>query len=316
VASARSLHLEHSITVGAPADTVYQVLADATDWPQLFRPTVHVEQLESTGSSERLQIWALANDTVKTWTSRRTLDPAARHITFRQEVSAPPVASMGGEWRAVATASGTTELTLTHDFTAVDDDAESLDWIRRATDSNSETELANIKAVAESWPQRDELIFSFADSIMIDGPLAKAYGFLYEAGDWPKRLPHVDRLDLREDTDGIQRMSMDTRAANGSVHTTESIRVCFPGDARIVYKQLVMPPLLTAHVGEWRLTEEGDGVRVTSAHTLGVNATAVPRVLGADATVASARAYLQKAIGGNSAKTLALTKAFAENRDV
>jgi ribosome-associated toxin RatA of RatAB toxin-antitoxin module len=315
VTTANVLHLEHSINIDAAPDTVYQVIAGATDWPQFFRPTVHVERQELSVSEERLRIWATANESVKSWTSRRTLDPSARKVTFRQEVSAPPVASMSGEWTAVALPDGTTSLILTHDFTAVDDDPEHLEWIRKATDHNSETELANIKTVAEGWARRDELIFSFEDSILIDGPLEKAYAFLYEAGEWPTRLAHVARLDLREDDTGIQQMSMDTRAPDGSVHTTESIRVCFPEQARIVYKQLFMPPLLSAHIGEWLLEKVPGGVRATSQHTLGVNAEAIERVLGPDATVASARDFLRKAIGGNSGKTLALTKAFAENPD-
>ncbi|MEV0804773.1 aromatase/cyclase [Micromonospora sp. NPDC050200] len=311
MSSSNRHHAEHAIDVDAPVDIVYRVIADAVAWPQHFRPTIHVERLETDGTTERLQIWATANDAVKTWTSRRVLDEAGHRVTFRQEVSAPPVASMGGEWLAAPRPYGGTRLTLRHDFTAMDDDPEGVAWIRRATDRNSDAELANIKAVAERWDRLGELAFSFDGSVTVDGPMELAYDFLHQAARWPERLPHVARLNLREDVEGIQHMAMDTRANNGSVHTTESVRVCFPGQ-RIVYKQLVTPALMTAHTGEWVL-EKADGVvLVTSRHTIVVNESAITGVLGPDATVASARAFLQNAIGTNSEKTLRLAKAFAE----
>ena len=88
-------HTEHRIAIDAPVDVVYGLLAEVGRWPRLFGPTVHTEHVERSERSERIRIWATANDEVKTWTSRRELDPDAHRITFRQEVSHPPVASMG-----------------------------------------------------------------------------------------------------------------------------------------------------------------------------------------------------------------------------
>lgn len=88
----------HSVAVAAPAEVVYGIVADVTMWPQYFAPNVHVEHLEQDETSERIQIWAFANGEVKTWVSRRTLDAAALRVEFRQEVSTPPVAAMGGTW--------------------------------------------------------------------------------------------------------------------------------------------------------------------------------------------------------------------------
>lgn len=90
-----SREVEHEITIKAPANTVYGLIEDVTNWPHVFPPTIHVERLESEGRSERIRIWATARGEAKTWTSRRELDPEALRITFRQEQSAPPVASMG-----------------------------------------------------------------------------------------------------------------------------------------------------------------------------------------------------------------------------
>ena len=46
-------------------------------------------------------------------------------ISFRQEVSSPPVASMGGTWIVEAITADESRVRLLHDFRAVDDDPES-----------------------------------------------------------------------------------------------------------------------------------------------------------------------------------------------
>ncbi|MEU7040853.1 aromatase/cyclase [Streptomyces varsoviensis] len=302
----------HETEIDAPADTVYAIIADATAWPERFTPTVHVEREPLGAAAERLRIWATANGEVKHWTSRRDLDAAARRVRFRQEVCSPPVAAMGGEWVVEERPGDATRLVLHHDFEAVDDHADQVAWIGTATDRNSRTELANIKALAEGWEDRSELVFSFSDSELIDGPADVAYDFLQQAAKWPDRLPHVSRMELTEPAPNVQAMTMVTRAGNGSEHTTESVRVCFPAD-RIVYKQLVTPPLMTTHTGVWRLEKTAGGIKVTSHHTIALNASAIPAVLGEEATPASARAYVRAAVGGNSAATLAHAKRFTES---
>ncbi|MFD8377837.1 aromatase/cyclase [Streptomyces sp. NPDC059679] len=310
----------HAITVLAPARTVYGIIADVADWPQRFAPNVHVEPLEQTPGGERIRIWATAGGVVKNWTSRRELDPDGLRVTFRQEVSAPPVAAMGGEWIVTAHGENVSRLELRHDFRAVDDDPSGVRWITAAVDRNSESELAAVKKLAELGEELGELEFSFEDTVFTSGDAALVYDYLYRADLWPERLPHVSRLDLKEDpaddTAGVaeprvQVMAMDTRTADGSVHTTESVRVCFGAD-RIVYKQTTVPVLMTAHTGSWTITPAGDGSAVTSRHTVILNPGAVERVLGPDKTVADARTYVQRALSTNSTTTLRHARAFAE----
>ncbi|WP_405593611.1 aromatase/cyclase [Streptomyces sp. NBC_01092] len=301
---------EHSITVAAPARQVYDIVAHAADWPHHFTPTLHVEILESGGGEERLRIWATANGEVKCWTSHRVLDSAALSVRFRQEVSAPPVAFMSGEWRMTPLDTQTTRVTLLHEYGAVDDEPQSLRWIDRAVDTNSAEELARLGQAAELAGLTDELLLSFEDSVEIAAPPPAVYGFLRSAGEWPRRIPHVDRLELTEQAD-VQHMDMDTRTADGSVHTTTSVRICLPPD-RIVYKQVVTPALMTAHTGSWRVTARGKGTLATSRHTVLLAPDRVGEVLGPDATLATARDFVRKALGRNSTVTLEHAKAYAE----
>ncbi|MEU3353826.1 SRPBCC family protein [Streptomyces sp. NPDC037389] len=303
---------EHTVTVAAPAGTVFGLIENVADWPHVFPPTLHVEHLERGGAEERIRIWATANEEVKDWTSRRTPDRAGLRIRFRQEVSRHPVAAMGGEWRVEPLPGGGCRVRLTHDFRAVDDGPEHLAWIERAVDRNSEAELAALKAAAER-PGGAGAAFTFEDTVRVDAPADDVHAFLLAAGEWEERLPHVSRVVLKEDAPGVQLLEMDTRAADGSTHTTSSVRICLPG-RRIVYKQRRTPALLAAHTGRWTVEETPAGALVTSRHTVVVDPSAVVPVLGPGATAEDARAFVRQALGHNSTTTMRHAKEYAEAR--
>ncbi|AQS65680.1 aromatase/cyclase [Streptomyces pactum] len=306
--------VEHEITISAPAAAVYRLLAEVPNWPRIFPPTIHVDREESEGNQERIRIWATANGEPKTWTSRRTLDPGALRITFRQEVPAPPVAAMGGTWIVEPLDEGTCRVRLAHDYRALGDDPHDLLWIERAVDKNSTGELAALKENVEQAhaAETQELTFSFTDTVTIDGSAKDAFDFVNEAGLWPERLPHVARVRFTEDTPGLQELEMDTRAQDGSTHTTKSYRVVL-GHHRIAYKQVTLPALMTLHTGVWTFQESDEaGTTASSQHTVTLNTANIARVLGPKATVADARAYVHGALSTNSLATLGHAKDYAQ----
>ncbi|WP_329533321.1 aromatase/cyclase [Streptomyces sp. NBC_01450] len=305
--------VEHEITIAAPAPAVYRLLAEVTNWPRIFPPTIHVDRVEHDGSQERIRIWATANGEAKNWTSRRELDPEALRITFRQEVTAPPVAAMGGTWIIEPLGENESRVRLLHDYRAVDDDPHDLLWIDQAVDRNSRSELAALKENVEFAHAAEEVTFSFEDTVYVDGSAKDVYAFINEANLWSERLPHVATVRLEEDTVGLQTLEMDTRAKDGSVHTTKSYRVTFPHQ-HIAYKQVTLPALMTLHTGHWTFTDTDQGVAATSQHTVTLNTDNITRILGDTATVADARAYIHTALSTNSRATLTHAKAFAENR--
>jgi aromatase len=306
--------VEHRIAVAAPAEAVYQLIARAENWPLIFPPVVHVDRIQHTGDTERLRMWATANGKPFAWTSARVLDAARRRIEFRQEACTPPAAAMGGSWLVESDPEGCCVVRLVHRYRAVDDDPDGLAFLDAAVESNSEAELAALKARAEADPETaDSLLLSFDDSVSVDGALKDVYDYLNDAQLWAERLSHVDRIALVEEQPGLQVMEMDTRIKDGSPHTTTSVRVCFPPD-RIVYKQVGLPKPLRVHTGYWRLAEEDGRVTATSHHTAVLNAEYIPTLLGPDATVAQARAFIRDALGTNSLATLGHAKAYAESR--
>ncbi|MEW2562482.1 aromatase/cyclase [Streptomyces griseorubiginosus] len=301
----------HEIKISAPAETVYHMLAHAEDWPRLFPPNIYVDQVERGEREERIRIWATAGDTVKNWTSRRILDPENLRIRFRQEVSTPPVAAMGGTWHIEALPSGDALVRLDHDYQAVD--TESLAWLDEVVDGNSRSELENLRAIAESEGATDERTCSFEDTIAISGSAADVYEFIDRADLWTDRLPHVLAVRLEEPAPGVQTLEMDTLSKDGSSHTTKSYRVCLPHH-RIAYKQVTLPALITLHTGHWTITPTEDGITASSQHTFTVNTENIAKILGADATLQDAIGYVRTALSTNSMATLGLAKSFAEGR--
>ncbi|MFE4969682.1 aromatase/cyclase [Streptomyces sp. NPDC056660] len=308
-----SKEVEHEITVSAPAAEVYRLIADVANWPRIFPPTIYVDHLERSGREELIGIWATANGEAKNWTSRRVLDPDGLRITFRQTVSTPPVASMGGTWIIEPLDDATARIRLLHDYTAVDDDPAGLAWIDEAVDRNSRSELAALKTNVELATASEELTFSFEDTVEVDGSAKDLYDFVNEADRWSERLPHVATVRLTEDTPGLQTLEMDTRAKDGSTHTTKSYRVCLDG-RKIAYKQTTLPALMNLHTGYWTFRETDAGTFASSQHTVVLRPENIEKILGPDAGVAEARSYVQGALSTNSRATLNHAKAYAEAR--
>lgn len=305
MAEPRQHHAEHTLTVSAPPAALYRLVSDVSVWPAVFGPTVHVHHLEHGADSERFQLWATVNGEVVTWVSQRAFDERQLRITFRQERSRNPlIGSMGGEWQFLDLGDGRTEVVLRHHFTAADDEQSTVDLINRALDTNSARELGALAAIAELGHPVEDVVFSFTDTVEFDGPVEAAYEFVNRADLWAERLPHVARVGFTEPSPGVQTLEMDTRTADGSTHTTESIRVCRPGEW-IAYKQLRTPKLMTGHSGLWSFgTDEAGRPVVTARHTVAVNPAAVEEVLGAGKTLADARDYLRDALGRNSTATM------------
>jgi ribosome-associated toxin RatA of RatAB toxin-antitoxin module len=296
------ISMTHNHLVAAPADAVYRVVADVALWPVVFGPTVHVEHLHRTDREERFRLWALVAGEVNSWVSRRELDPVARRIDFRQERTHPPITAMAGRWSFHPLRDGRTEVRLDHTFSV--DDEDDMAAIRAAVDRNSTEELAALARITELGHPVDELIDTFSDTVVVDGPPADVYEFVRRSDLWPERLPHVARVVLSEDASGVQRMEMDTITADGAAHTTRSIRVC-SAPSMIAYKQLLPPRMLLGHSGRWTFTGCERGVQVVATHTVAIDPEAARAVLGEDCTLAQARTHLRAALGGNGRATLA-----------
>ncbi|WP_157963519.1 aromatase/cyclase [Actinocorallia populi] len=306
--------MTHRIDVEASAEAVYRIVSDVELWPLYFPPTIRAERVERFGSEERIQLWAMANGELRTWQSKRWLYPQQYHITFEQALPSAPVALMGGAWWIDQNDDGTCSVRLDHYYRAVDDDPAVLEFIARAIDANSRSELEHLKRAAERALREPEFSVDFSDVETIRGSMEEAYDYIYDVARWPERVPHVARLEVTENEPGLQYMSMDTRSPDGSVHTTVSGRVCDP-KGLIVYKQTVLPDAFLAHTGEWRFEENEPGViTVTGRHRVILDPDGLAKLPRPPASPEAARQAVRHALGTNSRTTMARAKEFVEAR--
>jgi aromatase len=304
-----STFVTHQVTVRAPAAVIYQIIADVSRWPLYFPPTVRAERVSGDDTAEVIRIWAVANDELRTWESRRRLSAGGLRVEFAQTKPSHPVAAMSGTWRIAETGDGCL-VSLDHEYRAVDDDSAARELIDRAVDANSRAELEHLRRAAELGTARQDLVLDFSDSQTMRGSLEDAYAFIYEAGRWPERIPHVARLELREDVPGLQRMEMDTKSGDGT-HTTVSFRVCEP--ALISYKQTVLPQALRAHSGQWTFAAgPGGQVTVTSRHQVILDPDGIARLPQPPASLDVARDLVRAALGNNSRATMRKAKEHVE----
>lgn len=295
------------LVVDAPAQTVFDLIADPDHLSYLSSSIVYAERKAEGPSRDHVTFWSVTADE-QVWPAvrRRTLDRDALRVDF-EDVSGSRLEGVRGAWILRAVSEGKTEVELSQDTTALTDPAarEQAEELRRQL-------LGTVGYAAENRAELGDLVVDFCDPLFVSGKAEDAYRILYEADRWPERLAHVSRIDMTEDVPNIQFFDMDTTTSDGAPHTTRSVRICFP-HSRIVYKQIGLPALLDAHVGHWRFTETREGVVVESRHVAVIKPSALP-VLGEGTTVEDARRYLRRVLSTNSMTNLRLSKEYAEEQ--
>jgi aromatase len=309
--AARYTHkAEHHIEVNAPAERVYDMIADVEKWPNMMAATVHGVQAELKGDTELIRMWSVVNGVTRIWTSRRRHDPGALTVRFYPQKFRHPIGGMTGAWVVEPVTDATCRLSLLHEYVPATDDPADLDWIVKALDRSGTVDLGAVKSAAEAIGTGAQ--FTFADTAEVQGTAEDVYGFLHEARLWQERLPHVTRVSLTEETPGMQVLEMDTRAGDGTERTTTSVRV---GEAphRIVYKQIDPPAPMGLHTGRWLIEETGPGtVSVTWEHTVRIDEEQITGVLGAGADLTAAKDFVREALSEESSATLDLARTHAE----
>ncbi|MEV0529987.1 aromatase/cyclase [Streptomyces sp. NPDC050439] len=312
-ATSTSNAVEHEVVVSAPATVVYRLLSKEANWPRIFPATVYVDQVATVGRGDTVRIWEAVNGEAKTSTTHRVFDPYGLRVEFRREEPGLPVTSLEGTWIIEPRSATESRVRLLHNYRAPEADPGDLARIHAEVDGACRSELAALRSGVESAHAAAGWTFSFTDTVQIDGSAKDVYDFINDAHRWQERLPHVARVRLTEDTPGLQTLEMDTRAKDGSTHTTTSYRVTFP-HRRIAYKQITLPALMTLHTGIWTFKETDGGVAASSQHTVVLNTDNITRILGPDADVAQARDYVRTALSTNSTATLRHAKEYAEKR--
>ncbi|MEU0074319.1 SRPBCC family protein [Streptomyces sp. NPDC006332] len=299
--------LQHAVSVAAPAQLVFDLVAGLQNWAQFHGPSIHAEPLgrRDDGTEEFRHWWVIDDRTVRTWRARWRFDRTSLRISYEFDPAEPAAAGQRGEWTFRELSAASTEVRVEQETLGDERDAALADRELREL-------LSCVTDAAERHEERQDLVVDFEDPLFVAGAIDDAYAYLYEADKWPERIPHVSRLVLEESVPHIQFFDMDTTTPDGSAHTTRSVRVCLPGD-KIVYKQIHLPKLLTGHTGHWKFTPTREGFVLGARHTATIKPSALA-ILGEGTSVLDARKYLRRVLSANSMGNLRLSKAFAEER--
>lgn len=305
----------HEVAVGVPAKRVYALLADLGNWPRIFRPFVHLEVLGSAGDFQRVGMWSVTGDRVEHWSALRRPDEAALRIDFRPEEVAPPLTRMERSWTVEPRGSGACVVRLAHTYAVADDDPAAAASVRAAVDTVAQAETAAVKAAAEIEAGASDLLLTVTDRVDIDAPVEAVHDALYAVERWPEFLPHVVRVDVRQDSAGMQMVEMDTREGDGSLLTLRTARVGRP-PLTICFKQLALPPIGSSHHVRWTLTPSGAGrgVSVTSEQVVVIDESGIPQLPGEGRPVDKARQFAQRELSAKARLILDGVKGRLESR--
>ena len=283
----------HEVTVAAPPDLVYRLLADLANWPWIFRPFVHAERLGADGPFDRVGMWTTTGDQVEHWVALRRLDEARLRIDFRPEEPAAPLATMERSWIVEPRSGGSCTVRLLHRCSVLGDDPSALESTARVIDTIADAETQAVKRAAELVAGTPELKVEVTDTVGIAGSEKAVHHALHDVRSWPGILPHVARAEVVQDTDGRQLVEIETVERSGKPLAMRTARVSLAPYA-VVYKQLALPPISSSHHVRWHIEPTAGGVEVTSHQTVIVEPPGIERMLGSGKGTADATEFIQR----------------------
>lgn len=305
---------EYEVVVRASAAAVYRLLAEPENWPLMFQPFVHLEPLGIDRGLERIGMWTTSGEAVKHWVVLRRLEKDRLRLEFRPGIVPPPLEFTERHWSVEPLSDSECVARLIHDYRVATDDPATLETVRHQIDEIADAELAAVRAMAELEASSPELRLTLHDTVDIDGPPAAVYDFLYEAGHWPDRMPHVARVDLLHDTQDAQMVEMRTREAGGGLLTTKTARVGFP-HRLIAYKHLLLPPIGKSHCVCLRIEGAPHGTTVTCVQDVVLSESGVAELLGEGARLRTARDFAQRELSSKMRLILDHAKRYVEQRE-
>lgn len=259
-----TLYKTHSIVCDAPREAVYGIIAGSERWPEIFEPCIAVDVVARDTDFEEIEITALVNGQPMRWRSRRRLSPEVFGIDSELVKPMPLVKTMQTCWRVAEVNAVQSVLILDHAYEICDDvsglvpgvdtRAEATDYIGRAIDSNSTTELRNIKGAAERAhkPVVERYSHHTTHSVLCHASARAVYAVIADVGKWPQLFDSCQSAVVVESKDAVERIKIEARQ-NGKIISWMTERHYMPQALRIDFTLPEPMPFLTAMAGQWRV---------------------------------------------------------------
>ncbi|MFJ9008922.1 aromatase/cyclase [Streptomyces canus] len=229
--------ITHELTAAAPAQLLFDLVADVVEAPQYFATHLHAE-IVRTESAERDLVarWVIDGGSPRGWRLWRVRDTENLLISFEHETPKPPLTAMRGEWRFERLPDGGTRMRVRHSFDLADGtEPAAADKVARQLDDNVPRQLAGIARLAGSVEALRRETLTSVRTVRVQAP-----------------------------RDDVAAQALDT-LPEGGAHW-----VCVePSEGRLVFKRHTeLAPQLHASTGEFRFTEEQGGTTVRLRRTV------------------------------------------------
>lgn len=255
----------NSVVCNASQATVYSLICNSQQWPQLFEPCIAVETLARDESEEQIRVTALVGGEQMTWESRRVFRKEIYGIDSTIVKPMLFVKNMSTSWRVIALNQTQSLIVLEHDYTLVDEIPYHLDevttreqaavFVANAIEANSTKELGNIREAVQgshSVAQR-----STSHSIICEASAAEVYGTIADVSNWPKIFDACISAVAQERAGNAERVRIEAWQ-NGQVVGWDTQRSYFDDIFRINFFLPVPMPFLKEMSGQWRVVPLGE----------------------------------------------------------
>lgn len=259
------MNLSHSIVCYAEPQKVFSIISTPERWPSLFEPCIDVNIIERKNGIEQISVTALINGHPQTWQSRRNVNYDELQIDSEMITTLPFVASMCTRWRIYAVDNEQTLLVLEHDYeitpqignliSGVKNHDEAQEWIKNAIDTNSVTELKNIRDIVENFqvPKADEdEVYHASYNIVCENSAEKVFSFIADPLHWPNLFKACVSVENLTFENGWQNVKIHANQAGH--HVSWVTRRKINNEALLIDYELVDPmPYTKAMKGRWRV---------------------------------------------------------------
>ncbi|SDW70823.1 Polyketide cyclase / dehydrase and lipid transport [Amycolatopsis xylanica] len=244
----------HQITVEAPRDVVYDLLAEPAHTARLSPTVVHVERLDGDDRGDVIGRWVADEAKMRTWQVTRELDRAGGRITFAHQDPRPPLMAMRGEW-TLTEDGGATAVELRHDWTHTGDQD-----FGSTMDTGIVRQLAGLKRFAENRTRIAAAELTDESTVFVPGKVTEAADFCWGPALWSLCVENCRSAVRRQRETGYQVVEL----ALGEAAPAPRF-YAMPAPGKIVWKQTEgLPGWYRWLRGQITFTQHDDGVEVVA----------------------------------------------------
>lgn len=316
-------NLSHSILCNANVIEVYEVFHKIEKWPIYFTPCQKVKILIEKDNFRRIEISALVNGEEKTWISEQIIFSSIFGINTVIIKPMPGVQEMNVFWRAIKITSEVSLLLLEHEYNLIDnnkiedttifsfDNVEN--YVKTAIDNNSNTELMDIKNIAEKKMEVNK--GSCVHSIICNSNIDSIYDLICDTKKWIGIFPsciNSEVLELRDNEEIVKITVLQNLKEISWVTKRNYISDIY----KINYELLNPMPFMHDMRGSWRVIPISKDKCILSVERHWIISNNFDNYPDKVSSLDEANEFVKSFVDNNSISEMEIIKAYVEDKQI